>query len=60
MSDKKEIPSKLVDVSFDVKKLGISDSTTIVYGVTCERKDGKLVGKCSPEELKAFKDGGRI
>jgi len=57
-----ETKQKLVNVEFDIKDLMLGEGTTCVFGVPVElnEKGDKFVGKCSAEELKAFKDGGRV
>ena len=54
--------SKLVKVEFDVKDLNITAGATSCFGVEIEfNEDGtKAIGKCSAEELKAFKDAGKV
>ena len=50
---------KLVDVAFDIKALDLNENSEYCYGVAVEKKGSKMVGQCSPEELKCFQDGGR-
>lgn len=60
MSNAKDLIPKLVEVTFNLASYFFDKDRPYCYGVKVELVDGKMVGKCSPEELKAFEDGGRV
>ena len=50
---------KLVEVTFDIKALDLNENSDYCYGVAVKKEGSKMVGRCSPEELKCFKDAGK-
>lgn len=61
MNEPKQEP-KQVTVSFNIKENGLNANSKRCYGVAVEadKDEVNLVGKCSVEELKAFKDAGKV
>jgi len=50
---------KLVDISFDPKKVDCYDDKATIYGILVEKQGKKLVGKCDPKSKKDLLDAGK-
>lgn len=60
MSEKKQSKPKLIEVKFDCEKLGISEDSQSVYGISVILVDGKLVGKADEISVAALQDAGKL